>query len=733
MKKCLLITLLSVVTGFGCRNAVGQSKLFHKGNTGNFSKIDLNKLAQSDYSSLTQVYDAHSLANRDVTFRDERLLVSRNINTIFYNLPVYRNTEEWARRKEYLKEHVLVCAGLWPMPEKNPLRPVYYHKIVHDDYIVETVSIETYPGFFLAGNIYRPKGNGPFPAILSPHGHWKTGRLTNDNLVSVPGRCINLARQGYVVFAYDMVGYDDTRQVSHRFANDSISGLYGINLLGLQLRNSIRALDFLLSLPGVDKNRVGITGASGGGTQSFLLAAVDDRFQSAAIVNMVSNNMQGGDLCENAPGLRTNTFNVEIASMVAPKPLLLVSDTHDWTYNTRNTIFPMVESIYHLYNATEKARNAHFDYAHNYNKASREAMYEFFAKSLLHDSDINKFRESAFVPDSDKYLLAFLNAPDASSTKTFGQLPASEYHGLPDTLDEEELKILLKNMYIKQLNEYWPKDTKSLENFKSVYGTAFRHLTGVISPGSLDCKIMGRSKGKDFIATRLLIGRKDMNDWIPCVLYQPFSAATSTVIVTADKGKIHWVTDDDNAPNELVAGLLTNHCNVLAPDLFKQGEHILQDSTLTARDENAPYFTTYNLTDRQQQVQDLVTIIKFINETHDLSHSIDLYASGNTGLTAVILGTITNSLHKWIVDGDHFDPGTDQAMLTLDLPGIMRVGGLKTVLALNANKQLILYNADASLLSSGAKDISRLESNNAHFSITTTGIGNDTIIDFLKH
>src|SRR5664279_2691537 len=151
MKKYLLITLLPIVTVFVFNNALGQNELTHKGNTGDFSKVDLNKLAATDYMSLTRVYDTHSLANRDVTFRDERLLVSREIKTIFCNIPFYKNKEEWVRRKEYLKEHILVCAGLWPMPEKDPLRPVYYHKIVHDDYIVETVSIETYPGFFLVG------------------------------------------------------------------------------------------------------------------------------------------------------------------------------------------------------------------------------------------------------------------------------------------------------------------------------------------------------------------------------------------------------------------------------------------------------------------------------------------------------------------------------------------------------------------------------------------------------
>ncbi|HZK93861.1 MAG TPA: CocE/NonD family hydrolase [Prolixibacteraceae bacterium] len=731
MLKWVLGIIIVTTFGTGCTTSSRQNEQSKTDTLWRLPKNDLNTLPAASYPSLTQVYDNHALENRDVTFRDERLLVSRGINTIYNSMPFYKTKEEWEKRKDYLKEHILVCAGLWPTPDKTPLHPKYYHKIDHDDYIVETVTIETYPGFFLAGNLYRPKGDGPFPAILTPHGHFKYGRLNNDTINSIPTRCINLARQGYVVFAYDMVGYNDTRQVTHTFAGDSISRLYGINLLGLQLWNSIRALDFLLGLPQTDTNRVGITGASGGGTQTFLLTAVDDRFQVAAPVNMVSNTMQGGGLCENAPGLRMNTFNVEIAAMIAPKPLLLVSDTYDWTSDTRNTIIPMVKSIYHLYNAEDKLKNVHFDYVHNYNKSSREAVYEYFGKWLLHQNDESKLREKPFVADSDKNLLAFMNERNSNRTKTYKQLPATEYHDAPK-LDEKGLNSLLKNIYVKQLNQYWPDDKKSLQKFKSIYGTAIRHLVGASMPETVSCKIMGRSKGNGFIATRLLISKNAKNDWIPCVLFQPLSIANSTVILTAEQGKDYWVKEGLATPNNLIIKLLDQKCNVLALDLFKQGEHILQDSTRTGQLENAEYFTTYNLSDRQEQIQDILTIIKAIDENDDLSHNIDLYATGNTGITGLLLATITNDLDRIVLDGDHFDSTTDQNMLKLQMPGIMRIGGLKTVLALATNQHLLLYNANPSLIFSEVTEVSKLENNKGHFSITTENLGANKVIDFLK-
>ncbi|MDP4129549.1 MAG: prolyl oligopeptidase family serine peptidase [Bacteroidota bacterium] len=731
MFRPLLILLSGLIVLSGCHTTSQQNGQADADAAWSLPKDDLQTLPQASHSSLIQLYDEHNLANRDVSFRDERLLTSNGTNSLF-TMPVYKTKTEWEKRKQYLREHILVCAGLWPLPERNPLNPKYYHKIDHGNYIVETVTIETYPGFFLAGNIYRPAGKGPFPAVLSAHGHFPNGRLNNDSINSVSTRCLNFVKQGYVVFAYDMTGYNDTRQVAHIFARgDSISTLYGINLLGLQLRNSMRALDFLLSLPEVDSSRIAITGASGGGTQVYMLTAVDDRFQAAAPVNMVSDNMQGGDLCENAPGLRINPFNVEIASMIAPKPLLLVSDTHDWTYDTRNTILPMVKSIYHLYQSEDKLKNTHFDFIHNYNRASSEAVEEWFGKWLLHENDASKFREVAFQQDSDQNLLAFMNKRDTSTQKAFAQLPASEYHGLPNTLDEPGLKELLKGIYAKQLAQYWPKDANGLDSFKLIYGKAVRHLIGAESPEAIDCRVVKRSRGDYFIATQLLISRKDRNEWIPCLLYQPVSStANSTVIVTGDRGKEQWVAQGSTVPNELIHQLINQKCNVLVPDLFKQGEHTLQDSTMTRRDENAKYFNTFNLTDRQEQVQDLLTLIRCIKESRDLSHSIKLYSTGNSGITGLLLSSVTSDLNKIVLDGDHFDPTTDQQALTLEIPGIMRVGGLKTVLALSSGQHLRLFNANKYLC---GPEISKLAgfSGNTLFSVNPESISQDEMVQFL--
>jgi Acetyl esterase (deacetylase) len=236
-----------------------------------------------------------------------------------FTLHEYTSHKAWDARKSDLKAQILSAAGLLPAPARTPLRPQFVKRVEYPDYVIETVLIEPIPGYYLGGNLYRPSGTkGAHPGVLVPHGHWKRGRLEDQPSYSVPALAINLARQGYVVFAYDMAA---SMTPGRRRTPSAITfELWSFTPLGLQLWNSIRALDFLESLPYVDSRRIAMTGASGGASQTFLLTAVDDRIKISAPVNMVSAHMQGGDPCEEAPSIRIETFNVEIAAMAAPRP-----------------------------------------------------------------------------------------------------------------------------------------------------------------------------------------------------------------------------------------------------------------------------------------------------------------------------------------------------------------------------------------------------------------------------
>jgi dienelactone hydrolase len=340
----------------------------------------------------------------------------RTLNDTFA-APDHASLDGWKARASYLREHILATAGLLPMPEKMPLNPSIFGDLKRSDYTVSKVYFESVPGFFVTGNLYRPSGAGPFPAILSPHGHWAHGRLENTAMASVPGRAINLARQGFVVLTYDMIGYIDSRQLTHTFGGQR-EHLWGLSLAGLHLWNSIRALDFLETLPYVKKDAIGATGASGGGTQTFLLAAVDERVKVAAPVNMISLHMQGGCLCENLPGLRLDTTNVEIAATIAPRPLLMVSATGDWTAKTLEREYPAMRRIFDLFGAEERVHAMRVDAPHNYNKESREAMYAWMARWLqAAPADVRR-EERSFTPDPPPDVLVFYQRtlPDGAVT-----------------------------------------------------------------------------------------------------------------------------------------------------------------------------------------------------------------------------------------------------------------------------------------------------------------------------
>lgn len=326
----------------------------------------------------------------------------RDLNTKHLFTPP-KTREDWEKRAAALRRQILVSCGLWPMPTRRPAPKVHVgDSFVQDGLKISNVALETTPGFWMCGTIYAPDRPGRFPAIANSHGHWANGHLTREPDVAkadpkaktpAPGRAdlvslaANLAKQGFVVFAYDMVGYNDTNQVPHqKFGVDIESWLWGVTELGLQTWNSIRAVDYLCTLPNVDKKRIGATGASGGGTQTFLLAAVDDRVKCSVPVNMVSAIMQGGCTCENAPGLRVNTDNPEIAATFAPKPQLLVNCTGDWTRNVPKEEGPTIRKVYELFGASQNFEVVQFNYQHNYNVESREAMYDFFVRHLGNSS-----------------------------------------------------------------------------------------------------------------------------------------------------------------------------------------------------------------------------------------------------------------------------------------------------------------------------------------------------------
>lgn len=290
----------------------------------------------------------------------------------------------WEQRAGQIRKNIRIGARLDPMPKDRPaMRVIRHSKKQMPGYTIENIALQTVEGFWLCGNLYLPEGYDPdaqagtdkavnkLPGVLCPHGHKKDKRFDEQ----VQARCAAFARMGCAVFAYDMVGYAETHQIGHRTPQ----------ALRLQTWNSTRALDYLTSLPGIDDDRLAVTGGSGGGTQSFLLAALDERIDLSMPVVMVSARFYGGCVCESGMPIHVRggfaTNNVEIAAAIAPKPLLLVSNGDDWTADNPTLEMPYLYRVYAYYDAKHNVENAHFaEEKHDYGPSKRAAAYRFLAK-----------------------------------------------------------------------------------------------------------------------------------------------------------------------------------------------------------------------------------------------------------------------------------------------------------------------------------------------------------------
>jgi hypothetical protein len=342
-------------------------------------------------------------------------------------LTSYPVLSAWESRKAQLRKCFLEQLGLTPFPRKTPLNPVYTEKRKFDGYTVENVGLEVIPGVYLCGSLYRPaKGKGPFAAILCPHGHFNSpdlnqyGRYRPDHQY----RCAMLAKMGAVVYSYEMFAYGESLlQVNKEDHKTSLA-------LTIQTLNSIRVIDFLTSLPYIDQKRIGVTGESGGGTQTFLLTAIDDRVTVSVPVVMVSSWFFGGCACESGLPIHSctdlGTNNAEIAAMASPRPMLVISDGSDWTRSVPTVEFPYLRKVYDLYGKPDNVENVHLESeGHDYGISKRMAMYDFMAKHLA--LNINAVKDITGHVDESKVTIEKYESLLVFGKE--GKLPATAVQG----------------------------------------------------------------------------------------------------------------------------------------------------------------------------------------------------------------------------------------------------------------------------------------------------------------
>jgi dienelactone hydrolase len=582
----------------------------------------------------------------------------KNLNGYFPFTPS-PTREAWGKRAAALRMQVLVSLGLHPLPEKTPLKSVIHGRIDCGDYSVEKVFFESMPGFFVTGSLYRPaRLEGKVPAVLCPHGHWNNGRFLNQpegQIASeirtgaevLPGnaasplqsRCAGLARMGCTVFFYDMIGYADsvqfTQALAHGFKkqrpemNDAAQwGFFSPqaeghlqSIMGLQTWNSIRALDFLESLPEVDAKRIGVTGASGGGTQTFILGAIDPRPAAIFPCVMVSTAMQGGCTCENASLLRIGTGNVDFAAIFAPKPLGMTA-ADDWTKEMATKGFPELQRHFAMMGAPDNVfLHNRTEFPHNYNLPSRMAMYQWFAKHL---------KTPQPAPAEEK-ACRILTKEEASVWNA--------EHPAPKADDADLERAVLK---------HWAADAaKQVAGRPQIIDEALPVLCGRTWEQAGTCEwIMDQHDEK---SDRLV-----MTGWIANRTHEERVAATFHYPKDW-KGRVLVTPAPDAAAVDKAVQAGTAIC---VPQLFSDPAPGTPDTARHVDGDRdfAGYTHGYNHSITQRRAHDVLTVLTFIKNHERKPSAIDIEAAAGTlpetalALTQVEKGVVAGAK----LTGDHF-------------------------------------------------------------------------------
>ena len=649
---------------------------------------------------------------------DARLKPLKDLDGYFPFTPP-TSKSDWAKRAERVRRQILVSQGLWPMPTKTPLNAVIHGKIERDEYTVEKVYFESAPGFFVTGNLYRPRNiQGKLPAVMFAHGHWKDARLSETSDAELRGEiatgqerfeeggrsrfqsmCVQLARMGCIVWQWDMLSDSDSKQFSdqlvHRFAKQRPEmnttanwGLYSPqaeahaqSIMGLQTLNAIRSLDFVLSLPDVDAERIAVTGASGGGTQTFILGAIDPRVTLAFPAVMVSTAMQGGCTCENSSLLRVNTGNIEFAGLFAPKPLGMTT-ANDWTREMSTKGFPELKQLYSFLGAPDKVmlqRGEHFP--HNYNAVSRSAFYGWLNRHFKLGA-----KEPVIERDYQRLTKEQLTVWDAA-------------HPAPKAEGEDFERRLLRWLH-EDAQQQLAEAAKSPERFRALVGGALDVVLdgGLADTGEISWSMSDKTDNGAWLLMAGLLRNKTYSEELPAVFCHPKQWNGKTVV---------WLTGDGkrglfNASGVLqpeVQKLVDAGASVVGVDLLYQGEFLEDGQSLTKTPqvknprEAAAYTFGYNHSVFVQHVHDILSVVKFV-KTHQEQQTQELTVVGLNGAgpwVAVARAQCGEAIDIAVLDTQGFRFGKVLDIHSPDfVPAGAKYGDLPGMLAMGAPGRLWL-------------------------------------------
>jgi len=435
---------------------------------------------------------------------------------------VVRTGEKFQAHRRGLRQRLLTCAGLRPLPKRIDLDPHSSPAIEHEWCTITRVYYQLWPNVYSNGLLFMPKKfvDRPAPAVLCPHGHWRNGNAHAE----VQRRCLVLAKMGYVTFSPSQNHYEDPA--------------LGISNQTLMIWNNIRGLDYLQSLPQIDGKRIGCAGASGGGLQTQMLVAVDDRVKAASICGMTCDYREitfparNHCKCNHFPNIMRYTDEPEISTLGLPAPVQYLT-MNDWTRSFEKNNYPTIRRLYEANGLKGRTDCKYWPTPHSYDKPKRERMYWWMEKWLRGKDRGGAVTEGEVKPPSVEALLKLKTpVPNDKGLAHISRVHAKVQYVAPEITDRKEWEAYRRKML-----------------------GALGELLGTPLPPEGAVKLVGTEKRDGLVIERLLCP-SEAGISVPTLVLRPdgrTSKKLPAVIIYNDRGKAAAMAAEGNDSPEAMA------------------------------------------------------------------------------------------------------------------------------------------------------------------------------------
>jgi cephalosporin-C deacetylase-like acetyl esterase len=469
---------------------------------------------------------------------------------------------DWQKRQKWLNETLSDIVG--PFPAKTPLNAKITRTVDKEGYQVEHIIFESQPGFYVTSSMFIPDGlKGKAPVVIYTSGHTSEGYRSKTYQHVI----LNLVKKNFIVFAFDPVGQGERLEYYDAEAEKSSAGgptsehsypgaqafITGSSQARYMIWDGIRAVDYLLTREEVDAERIGITGRSGGGTQSSYIAALDERIKAAAPENYITNftrllqSIGPQDAEQNFfNGIERGIDHADLLAVRAPKPTLMITTTLDmFSIQGARETAKEVSGIYKAYGKENNFDMVEDDAPHASTEKNREAMYAFFQRHLDNPGD----------PEDQE--VEVLPAEEIRVTET-GQVSTSLGGETVFSLNRKDAEKLVDEL---------ESSRRKIKRHISGALKAAKELSGYEEPAVVEEPVFtGRIQAEGYVVEKYFV--KGEGDYvIPYLLMVPEKSNSKGIIYLHPLGK-----SAEASTGGEIEQLVSKGFTVLVPDMIGQGE-----------------------------------------------------------------------------------------------------------------------------------------------------------------